>query len=219
MNIVSIGFYAEGTSDYRFLYSIIQRTFEDVAMECKSEIEVHPLEILTTTVSGFTDEAIAVSRQAEAQGILVVCLHADADARTDVATFERKINPALTAVRAAEPAGCTTLVAVVPVQMMEAWILADKELLKDALGTTSSDHDLGLERAPEAYADPKEAIEEAIRRAFEHRPHRHRKQVTLGGLYQPLGQKIALSRLAALPSYQKFREGVRQAFRQLNYLH
>jgi hypothetical protein len=219
MNIVTIGFYTEGTTDDRFLHSIIKRTFDAVALECATEIEVYEPVILPGIIGTFTETAVALSQKAFTEGLLVLCIHTDADASNDHEAFQHKITPAFTAIQTVQPAGCTILVAIVPVRMSEAWILADKALLKEEIGTNSNDRDLGLDRHPEAYADPKAAIEEAIRRAFEHRSRRQRQQVTIGELYLPLGQKLELDRLATLPSYQKFREGVRQAFRNLNYLH
>ena len=219
MNIVTIGFYTEGTTDDRFLHSIIKRTFDSVALECKPEIEVYEPEIITAIADTFPNTIIAVARAASAQGARVLCIHADADAHTDHDVFKHKIVPARIIVEKAQLPNGPVLVVIVPVHMSEAWILADKDLLRAEMGSTNSNQDLGLDRAPEAYADPKSAIEEAIRRAFEHRPRRHRQQVSLRELYLPLGQKIGLDRLAALPSYQKFRVEVQQAFRQLNYLH
>jgi hypothetical protein len=218
MNIVTIGFYTEGTTDERFLHSIIKRTFDSVALECTSEIEVYEPEIITGAADTFPDTIVSACRAANAQGARVLCIHTDSDARTDHDVFTHKIIPAREAVNAALATNAPVLVTIVPIHMSEAWILADKELLKNEMGTTSSNHDLGLDRDPESYADPKAAIVEAIRRAFEHRSRRHRQQVSLRELYLPLGQKIELDRLAILPSYQKFRAEVQHAFRQLNYL-
>lgn len=219
MNVIITGFYGEGTTDERFLPSIIQRTVEEIARECPSQLEVYRPVILNTRAETFASAIVEVAHQAVTEGVLILCIHTDADAATDQAILRDKIAPAWAAVEVANLASCPALVAVVPVHMSEAWILADKALLKEELGTDHSDHDLGLSRAPEAYANPKAAIEEAIRRAFEHRSRRHRQQVTIGDLYQPLGQSISLDKLAVLPSYQKFQENIRQAFRQLNYLH
>ena len=35
-----IGFVTEGTTDHRFLETIIQKTFEDIAFECDNQIEI-----------------------------------------------------------------------------------------------------------------------------------------------------------------------------------
>lgn len=219
MNLITIGFYAEGPTDNRFLLSIIRRTFEAVALECESEIEVYEPQPVTAAADTFAATVVAVARVAAAQGALVLCVHADADARDDEHVRTHKVSPALAALQNAALPGSPALVALIPVRMSEAWMLADKTLLKDEIGTSLSDAALGLHRAPEAYADPKAVIEESIRLAHEDRPRRHRQQLTIGEIYLPLGQKIALARLAALPSYQRFRADVRQAFRQLNYLH
>ena len=218
MDIVTFGFYTEGTTDDRFLHSIIKRTFEAIALECIPETEVYDPEVVPAPAAAFAAAIVAASRAAAAQGLRVLCVHADADARTDEDVFSHKIRPARTALEAAQLPDSPALVAIVPIHMSEAWILADKELLKAEMGSTATNHDLGLDRPPEAYADPKAAIEEAIRRAFEHRPRRHRQQVSLRELYLPIGQKISLQKLASLPSYEKFRADVQHAFRQLNYL-
>lgn len=37
------------------------------------------------------------------------------------------------------------------IQMVEAWMLADKELLKSEIGTQKSDFELGILRAPKTF--------------------------------------------------------------------
>ena len=103
-------------------------------------------------------------------------------------------------------------------QMTEAWMLSHKDLLKDEIGTGKSDAELGIHKSPEVYADPKQAIETAIRKARQDLTMRRRHKLTIAELYLPIGQKVSLNKLENLPSYQKFKEAVRIAFRQLGYL-
>ena len=50
---------------------------------------------------------------------------------------------------------CKHIIPTIPIQMIESWMLADKELLKRLINAKDmSDADLGLDRAPESYADP-----------------------------------------------------------------
>lgn len=216
--IVSIGLFVEGTTDVRFLGSIIRRTFEQIAQECPKDVEVFEPIVLDKPGGGFVADVLTLADQAARQGLFVLCVHADADAADDAPTHTYKIKPALEALAAVVPPVRTVVVPVVPVQMTEAWMLADKELLKDEIGTTESDQTLGLHRPPEASSNPKTDLEEAIRRVQAHLPRRRRDAIQLGQLYRPIGQKIPLSQLRRLPSYLKFEEAVRQAYRQLGYL-
>jgi len=103
--------------------------------------------------------------------------------------------------------------------MTEAWMLSDKELLKAEIGTSKSDAELGIQKSPEVYPDPKQVIEMAIRIARQDLTRRYRRKLTIAELYSLMGQKIALNKLKNLSSYQKFKEAVRDAFNSLNYLH
>jgi len=216
---IIIGLTTEGSTDVRFLESVIQRSFEYVAFECRGQIEVLPVQYIEKETGEFVESAIKSARKADEQGIMVLCVHADADDRTDSNTFNFKINPTVTAIQnLLEESVCKNLVAIVPVQMTEAWMMSDKELLKAEIGTDKSDIELGIDRLPEVYDDPKQAIETAIRIGRQNFPRRRRHKLTISELYAPIGQKIALNTLEDLPSYQKFKEAVRGAFIKFNYL-
>lgn len=101
--------------------------------------------------------------------------------------------------------------------MMEAWMLADKDLLKAEIGTRKSDNDLGIDRDPEVIADPKSVIEEAIRVAQSDLPRR-RQRLTISDLYEIIGDKISIDKLLLLNSYRRFQEEVRSTYRALNYM-
>jgi len=217
---IIIGFTTEGPTDVRFLESIIQRSFEAVAFECDGQVEILPVQCIEKQGGDFVRAVESYAQQADKRGIMVLCVHTDADDTTDTDTFDYKINPSFTAVENAQRGHlCKNLVAIVPVQMTEAWMLSDKELLKAEIGTRKSNEDLGINGSPEAYADPKQAIEIAIRRARQDLTRRRRHDLTIAELYSPIGQQIPLNTLEGLPSYRKFKEAVRGAFRKLSYLH
>jgi hypothetical protein len=216
---VIIGFTTEGATDVRFLESIIQRCFEAVAFECDGQIEVLPVQYIEKEKGEFVEVVKRYAQQAEEHGIMVLCVHCDADDTTDTKTFEYKINPAFSAVFTTEGSHlCKNLVAIVPVAMTEAWMLIDTALLKAEIGTDKNDAELGADRFPETYANPKERIESAIRIARQDLTKRRRRDLAISELYSPIGQKISLSKLENLPSYLKFKEAVRNAFKKLNYL-
>lgn len=220
MKQIVIGLITEGTTDNRFLESIAKRTFEEIGFDCNGDIEIFVTTLsINKTNLRFVDYVQHASKYGlEEFGISVLCIHADADDMDDTNVYNFKILPAQEILnRLDEGKYCTLLTPLIPVQMMEAWMLADKELLKKEIGTTRSDIDLGINRKPEQVKNPKALIENAIRVSMEYLPKR-RRNLTIGELYQPLGQKIRLAELDKLDSYKKFKDEIRRTYRTLNYM-
>jgi len=219
-NIIIIGFATEGSTDVRFLESVIRRTFEDVAFECNSLPEIHSVQHISTKKEEFVKEILQAAEEASNIGVMVLCVHTDADDSSDESVYNNKIIPAFEVVEKTEGIICKNLVAVVPVYMTEAWMLADVDLLKEEIGTNKSLNDLGLNRTAQSISDPKKVIKDAIQIAFADQTQRKRKRsIEISELYLPIGQRIPLRKLEELSSYQKFKDGVREAYRKLNYLH
>jgi hypothetical protein len=220
MSQIIIGYTVEGTTDIRFLSSIIERTFIDVAGECSRQIEVvTPITYIEKGKGNqFSDQILKCSKEAFEKGVMAFCVHVDADEDNDEDVFHTRIRPAISAINGCTENVCGNLVPIIPVQMTESWMLADKQLLKEEIGTDMTDSQLGINRAPESIANPKDVINEAIRLAREPLAKRRRKNLTIAELYQPIGQKIPLEILERLLSYMKFKEAVRSAYQHLNYL-
>lgn len=218
---IFIGLMAEGTTDQSFLKSVIERTFDDIRFECNSDIDIFDIEeVKVSTGTSFIEKVLEASVKGfETFGMMILCVHADADNKKLEDTYLNKINPSIEKLRRkGDDKFCQTLVAVVPIQETEAWMLADKELLKQEIGTDKTDNELQLNRQPEQIANPKEVIENAIRIAREEFVKRRRKKLTIGDLYLPIGQAVDLEKLDNLESYKDFKRNVRQAFIRLNLL-
>ncbi|NCQ95351.1 MAG: DUF4276 family protein [Microcystis wesenbergii Mw_QC_B_20070930_S4] len=210
---IIIALATEGSSDHRFLPNIIQRTFERVAFEDQQEIEIfEPICLSQISGENIREKAKKYAIQAVEKGAMVLCFHADAD---DKDVFKERINPAFNAIKSDKGDLCKNLVAIVPIQMTEAWMLADKELLKKQLCTDKSDSELAIDKHPESFRNPKETIKNAINKAREGITKRYRNKLKIDDLYSPLGTKIPLSKLESLSSYKKFEEAVRDIFPQL----
>jgi hypothetical protein len=218
-NILTIAYATEGSTDQRFLHNIIRKTFEDLALECNGLIDVYePVFIKLDKKNSFTEDVLDISAQAFKVGMNVLCIHVDADSDEDNEVLEYKINPAFSFVNSSDSDElCKNLVAIIPIHMSEAWMLADKDLLKEEMGTVMNDHELGLTKHPESIANPKQIIEAALVMAQENLPNRRRK-LTIAELYQPIGQKISTEKLETLSSYKKFKVAVENALKKLNYL-
>lgn len=218
---VFIGLMSEGTTDNRFLESVVKRTFEEIGFDCNGDIEIDVRFIsIDKTGLGFVEQVLASSKKGiEEFGIMILCVHSDADSATDLNTFQNKMIPAKNEIDTKdENEYCKIITAIVPVQMIEAWMLADKELLKKEIGTNKTNNELNINRQPEDIANPKTVIEEAIRIARAEFTKRKRKDLTISELYLPIGQKITIEKLNTLPSFLKFKDSIRKAYRDLNYL-
>ncbi|NTW26020.1 MAG: DUF4276 family protein [Lentimicrobium sp.] len=216
---IIIGLSAEGRTDVRFLKSIIQRSFEMIAFECEGQIEVFPVQFIEKERGDFQEAIIKCGQQAVKRGVMVLCVHCDADAKEDSEIFKNKIGPSFSRICNTEGQSvCKILVPIIPVAMTEAWMLSDTELLKSEIGTDKSNAELGIDKFPEYYSDPKECIENAIRISRQNLTRRRRKELTISELYLSVGQQVSLKMLDKLPSYCKFKDSIRHAFRELNYL-
>lgn len=216
------GLFTEGSTDTRFLQSIVQKTLEATAFECSGQFDIYvsPIEIDKTNLS-FENQVLNASKKGmEELGISIICVHSDADSSNASNTYKNRLNTAIIELNNQNEAEyCKLLVAIVPIQETESWLLADKELLKQEIGTTKTDNELGIDRLPETIANPKEVISNAIRIAREGLTQRRRHDLTIGDLYLPIGQSIDLNKLEVLSSYQDFKNNVREAFISLNLLH
>lgn len=216
-----IGLYSEGATDSRFLESVVRRAFEETALEAVDDFEIY-LEHIYLKESGlsYPEQVIRAARNGIDQfGITVLCLHKDADDADDSNVIRYSIGPALDELsKKSEQEYCKTTTIVVPVRMIESWLLADKDLFRKEIGTDKTDGALGINRNPESIANPKEVIKDAIRIARQDMVQRRRKGLTIKDIYMPLGQKISVDKLNTLPSYRKFRESVKATFKLLNYL-
>lgn len=216
-----IGFTVEGTTDTRFLKEIIQTVFEETAYECSTDVEIEDVRIVDVPKTTFVETMLEASRKAAIDyGMSVLCIHADSDARTIEDVTNNKFNPLVEALNEVDNENyCKSIVPIIPIQMTEAWMLADKELLKEKIGAKNKQNiDLGIEKSPESYADPKETIKDAIRIAQAEKVKRKRNELTINDLYEELGQSISLNDLREIPSFCVFEGSVKSAFRSLGYI-
>jgi len=153
-----------------------------------------------------------------ADGYNILIVHSDADDETDERAFYERIKPGFELVKNADEPLCKNLVAVIPIQMTEAWLLADKDTFREELGTNKTFQELGLTfslKHTEKISNPKSKIQDIMRIAFKNSP---RRRVSIGSLYSPLGQKVSLKVLEKLPSYLKFKNNLLEALIKLNFI-
>lgn len=218
-NILITSLSSEGTTDDRFLTNLISRVYQEIAFDCVGDIDVYdPFRIPFHKTDGFIDGVMAASKLAYKYGAQVLCIHVDSDNKTDLEVFENRIVPAFQNVENEENSVCKNLVPIVPIQMTESWMLADRELLREILETKKTFADLGLVRNPELLTDPKSVLKEFLRISQAHFPKK-RDRLDISQLYQIIGQRINLQLLERLGSYQLFKQNAILSLKKLNYIH
>jgi hypothetical protein len=106
------------------------------------------------------------------------------------------------------------LIAVIPVRELEAWMLADKDLLKRSIGTSLSNNDLSLTyqiSRIERIGDPKRVIEVAIQLYHNTLTAKQRRYAArINDMYDIIASEIDVERLSVLESFKKLNVSLKQ---------
>ncbi|GGK19392.1 hypothetical protein GCM10010124_09990 [Pilimelia terevasa] len=204
MRYLSCALLAEGTSDDRIYPGLLGRALERMCahhFDFPVEVaDVMPVRCRTGPPS--VEEILGVAARNSGSFDLVFA-HRDAGANGE--RVEREWREPL---RQRWTAATGRLVTVVPMRETEAWILADGQALRRALGVSWSDDELGVPRsaaAVERVPDPKVPLQQLGIRI--------RRPVT--DYYERLAGLITLDVLDKVPSFARWREDTLQALREL----
>jgi hypothetical protein len=212
MTALVLALYAEGHADEGFLPVIIQRTAEQVlARRGRTVVDVlEPISLNHTIDRQFptrVERMLEAARRASGYHALIV--HADADYPTPDRALLERFSPGQTKVRQArqvQESVCEHLVPIIPVQMTEAWMLADPDALREVIGVNLTTDAIGAPMHPhqvESDPDPKQTLNAVIEKALTQRARR-RRRIALRSIYEPLARQISLARLIGVPAYQQF---------------
>lgn len=216
-----IGLIAEGPTDIRFLKTVIYKSIQELSWRCENQIEIFDIQEISADGDSFSEKMLAASKSAlQDYGINILCVHADSDTRLIKDVMDNKFAPFFEALKGlSDEEYCKHIIPTIPIQMIESWMLADKELLKqliNAIGTRNID--LGIEKDPESYSDPKCTIENAIRIAMSGKSKKKRDQISILDLYELLGDRLKLDKLRAIPSFVNFENNVINVFKTMNLM-
>jgi Domain of unknown function (DUF4276) len=214
---ISIAMLVEGNTDVRFLKSIVERTAVEIqSKDARAEFEILPINEEYSivrkgdfpTAKNEIEIVLEASKKFCNYDILVI--HFDADAPSPLEVLNTRFNSIIQALELELSNGtklCKSLVPIIPVRNIEAWMLADVETLRKVFNIKLSNKNLGLGSKPkqvESYPNPKEKLNEVQNRVNLERPGRRKMQ--LEDIHSLLGQEINLYVLQNVPSYQSFRE-------------
>lgn len=222
-----IAFTGEGSTDNRFLENIIKRTIVDIVFnECSMDLEVEDIIILTTSKIGkkFDEYFVDAVRDALNSGAYLLIVHTDSDKDNYEERIAHKFVPAIETLRNSEDSDIRdyeqNIVPIIPIRMIEAWMLANKSIFKEEVGTTLLDSDLDITGDPERMSDPKQKINNALKIAKERSSRNKRLNIEdISELYSPLGNKIPFQDLYRLNSYNMFTDNLRKGLKALGYLY
>lgn len=223
MSVLTSALYAEGRSDEHFLPVLLQRTIAELLnLQATKVVDVLEPVVLRPVKQRSHEEAILRAAQL-AVNYHLLFIHADADDVTAERAYMQRIEPGLGLVQSAADSGiavCHYLVPVIPVQMIEAWLLADAEAVSDVVGMpfVLVQKSLPLRaHEVEALADPKAQLEQVVRQAQAARPRRRRNTV-LSDYYEPMAYRLRLEKLRRLPAFQAMEAELADALRHLGFL-
>lgn len=218
-----IALFVEGRTDERFLPILIQRTAESILLQ-HGRKTVDVLEpIITRPRQAFTNHAERILVLArETVGYHILIIHVDADFPTSERALGERIQPGLTRIQEARNNGdrvCEYVIPIIPVQMVEAWMLADAITLHQVLGSGVPLEALSLPARPhqvESVPYPKEMLFTVVSQALGNRARRRRnihREIIL--LQELLARRIQLSELQKIPSFLEFERYLRITLQHL----
>jgi hypothetical protein len=219
-----LALYTEGQTDLNFLTPLVVRACHSIF----TEHNVHQIEVVEPfsvnhqlDPKGKVSQAkriLQAARLAESYHALLV--HNDADKRTRAKTIQFQFQPGYDEVQKQPSGVCKQLLPIIPIRMIEAWLLVDAQALCRSMATKLSFDQLGLPLSPtriEGDPNPKQTLEEMLRKANAKRSRATR--VERGDLYQLLGESIDLKQLERLSAYQDFITDLTSTIKQLNMIY
>ena len=220
MRQLLIGLTAEGTTDIRFLKSVIAKSIQELSWQCNQQIEIFEISEISAHGVSFVEKMLNASKRAGQEGITILCIHADSDKRSIDMVMHNKFSPFFSELKQmSEDEFCKHIIPTIPIQMIESWMLADKALLRQLINAKKlNDKDLGIDKSPEQYADPKSVIENAIRKSLSGETKKKRDQIGIEDLYELLGNRLSLQSLRTIPSFVQFEENVMRVFKEIGLM-
>lgn len=218
MHVLMLGLYAEGRTDERFLPIIIQRATEHILMQYdRPNIEANEPEIIKINKDRHHMSKAECIRSAarKARGYHALIVHSDADDLTYQQAYNERFKPGYDQIQTSEEYLCKDLIPLIPVRMVEAWMLADPEALQKTLDTHVNFDYLKAKNVG-SYTNPKDTIDWLIRANYPGYPKLWTR--IKGELYAKLAPVIKLESLQQVPAYKRFEIELSRTLKSLNLI-
>jgi hypothetical protein len=215
-----IGLISEGSTDTRFLFSVVDRTIKQLVFNFGGTTEIYIEELKKDSGKPFVNQIIDASINYQKENFInILAIHNDADYRDDSRVLKRNYLPLKKSIESNEEIICKEIVPLIPVYMIEAWMLADIDLFLNEISTNKTKSQLGINGNPETFTNPKNKIKEALHIINQEKPKKRRKDLQINDLYQIIGQKIEIEKLLELNSFSKFYKQISDSLVKLNFIY
>ncbi len=201
-----MAFNVEGPTDSRFLTIISERIIEGYFLEKGITTEFSWTHIPKT---GSSHENI-LNACKESINHNCVFIHRDADNNSWQKAYENHFKSAMERIESDQDHKYNPkVVPIIPVKETEAWMLVNKDVLRQSIDTSLNKSKLLLDyriKNIEKIGNPREKIENAIHINRESLPRKQRRYaVNIGDLYDLIATKLPLNDLEKLDSFIKFK--------------
>ncbi|ANF49499.1 hypothetical protein A0O34_02545 [Chryseobacterium glaciei] len=215
-----IGLISEGSTDTRFLFSVVDRTIKQLVFNFGGSIEIYIEELKKDSGKKFVNQIIDANLAHQKENFInILLIHSDADFKDDSKVLKEKYIPLIENIKSNNDMICKEIVPIIPIYMIEAWMLADIHLFLDEISTKKTKTELGINGNPESFTNPKNKIKEALLIINQEKPKKRRKDLQINDLYQIIGQKIEIEKLLELNSFTKFYDQISDSLIKLQFIH
>ncbi len=211
MNKLHIAFCGEGTTDVKLFRNLTEELVQRILLESNITAELSWTKIKKPP--GNSEEALLqAASKAKEQHVLI--FHRDADCKSRDECLQNHFNSGLQKIREMNASNrIKHIIPAIPIQESEAWMLCDKELLKDLLETDLSYQELELTyqvKRIESIRDPKAVIQRAINNHQQRlSPRKRKRAVELPDLYERFGTEVQIDKLMQIPSFATYERDLR----------
>jgi len=214
---LDFAFYGEGKREYLFLQPLLERAISNLL----PTIDVQALNLDWVKVGGLSQVEKMQVIAAEASGAVLLIFHLDSDFPSFERSFEERFRPGYEQLRNEAqhfPEKYNlNIVPVIPIRMIDAWLLVDFNAFQRTIGTDYSAKELNFPIKPqdvEGIADPKAIFEQAVKTCS----RRRKKSIWPEELWPRLAALIDLRRLAQVSAYVKFSNHLTDTLHLLKYV-
>ncbi|WP_426477717.1 DUF4276 family protein [Chryseobacterium sp. CBSDS_008] len=220
-NQLFIGLISEGSTDNRFLFSVIKRTIDEIIFEYGGATEIYIEEIKKDVGKPFIKQIIDANKNYHKESFInILLIHNDSDYQDDSRVLSDKFLPLMNEIKlVADELVCKEIIPIIPIYMIEAWMLADIDLFLNEISSNKDKSELKLNGDPESFKDPKEKIKKALQIINQEKPKKRRKDLQINELYQLIGQKVEISKLLNLNSFKKFHDNLCDSLNKFNFIY
>ncbi|HMO39039.1 MAG TPA: hypothetical protein PKC76_18655 [Saprospiraceae bacterium] len=214
MRIFQYTLLSDGSSD-KALMNIINWTLHQLSPDLSINGQYAELRRLKNPPKSLD---LKIQKTVELYPCDVLFVHRDCESK-DQSTFEARLNEITDAFNKNNAIGHNNLVRIVPIVMMETWLLIDEIAIKTAAGNRNYNESLGLPRTQslESLPDSKNVLHDILKQASGRKGRRLSKFNIHSAVHLVAEYIDDFSTLKNLKAYQYFENELKEVLSQINF--